>query len=215
MLKKGFNGLFFVIMLIILGCSILKEERDQITYNPILNEERYEIERGDYQGEREFVQKKYEDGVIESEGKVALSKEGNRSELKIGKWISYYKSGKIRIKGNYEIGNYVQCCYSGPCMQFYNYKTGEWKYYYENGKLEAEGRYIEKSLKLRTSCRGGANVRYGILDDSWTFYDEHENEISISDSMKLRFEEVENFYGYYVPDIKKRELQQIISYKGN
>ncbi|MGB1207358.1 MAG: hypothetical protein ACPG5B_17050 [Chitinophagales bacterium] len=163
--------------------------------------------RDNYNGEIKRSKLTYDNQSIMGEGKITISNNEEINHLKIGKWLTYYENGQIKTKGKYEIGKYIQCCCDGPCRQYYNYKSGMWKYFYPNGKLLAKGKYDIKSLHLNTSCEGGAELNFGIINDSWKFYNEENQEIAANDSIRIELEKVndDSFVGSYLIPNKDRE----------
>jgi len=101
-----------------------------------------------------------------------------------------YTNGQLKEKGKYEDGEYIQCCTGGLCPQSYKYKTEDWEYFYPNGRTKAKGKYRLKSLNLMTSCQGGDDILFGLIDDSWEFYNEENRKIELTDSMRMEFEKV-------------------------
>lgn len=213
--------ILMVLILVLYGCAESQVIKDRISQEKIdknentslaliLDEDKYLIENGKYVGMHKFVKIKDDKGRIESAGDFAMSSDSIQSDLKTGEWISYFiNTGEVKEKGKYEIGKYLQCCFSGPCEQYYNYKIGDWEYYYATGSLKAKGRYSVKSLKKGTSCEGGATLLFGLTDSLWNFYDEQEQEIEVNDSIRLEYEKVYDGSfggGYLIPNHKKDEI---------
>ena len=142
----------------------------------------------EFTGSSQMKEVHYKDGSLMLKGAYAYSREGILSNLKVGKWIEYYPNGQIKAEGNYEIGQYIQCCGAGPCMWFYNFKQGPWNYYYNNGLLKAKGEYEIQNFYISTNCKGGDQLRLGILGDSWIFYDMHGQKVDLNDSLKTQLE---------------------------
>lgn len=129
----------------------------------------------------------YHDKTIQAIGKVALEKDSIKSTVKVGLWTEYYSNGQIKSQGNYNIDSYAQCCSSGPCKQYRNYKTGLWKYYYAKGQIKASGTYKVKKEKIQTSC-GGDKVFTSRLDNSWLYYNDKGDKIKRTAKIKLELE---------------------------
>ena len=137
----------------------------------------------------------------------AVFNDGETSQYKIGIWKEYYENGQIKEEGKYLIGRYVQCCFSGPCLRYYNYKVGEWKYYYENGTLELEGNYSIKKLWIDTNY-GGDYIKYGILDSDSKFNNLSGERIRKDiDSLKLKYEKeyTHTHPGMYLIPLKEND----------
>ena len=123
----------------------------------------------------------------------------------------FYENGKIKEEGKYLIGRYAKCCFSGPCLRYYNYKVGKWRYYYKDGTLELDGNYKIKKMWIHTNC-GGDYIKYGILDSESKFYDQSENQINENiESLKLNYEKESTYSlrGMYL--IPSKESDSIIS----
>tara|TARA_B110000238_G_C15852571_1_gene321691 strand:- start:92 stop:607 length:516 start_codon:yes stop_codon:yes gene_type:complete len=99
------------------------------------------------------------------------------SNYRKGLWKEFYKSGKQKESGNYKLDTYTNCCTGGICETYYSYKYGEWLYYHENGKLKAKGIYKIIKKHKKTSCEGGNKINYGVIDNSWKFFDLKGNKI--------------------------------------
>lgn len=109
-----------------------------------------------------LVQIKHENGKIAATGKMAVDKDGF-SNLRIGLWKEYNDSGILKSEGNYKIGSYIQCCFSGACMQFYFYRDGLWKFYNDKGILSYEMEFEPSELHIETSCQGGDVLIFGLV----------------------------------------------------
>ncbi|MDF9799241.1 hypothetical protein OKW21_004504 [Catalinimonas alkaloidigena] len=107
----------------------------------------------------------YSDGSIKGIGQFAIDSQGQISNYKTGTWTEYNSNGSLKGIGGYKMGEYVNCCMGGPCTQFYHYKIGEWQYFDEHGKLSYEVKYEPKSLHIDTSCEGGDNLTYGLIEE--------------------------------------------------
>ncbi|MFD1062048.1 toxin-antitoxin system YwqK family antitoxin [Winogradskyella litorisediminis] len=155
-----------------------------------------------------------ENSKIES-GQYAKYNDGKISPFRIGTWKKYYQNGQLKAKGNYLIGRYVQCCYSGHCVRHYNYKVGNWKYYYEDGTLELDGNYSIKKMWIDTNC-GGDYIKFGILDSDAKFYDINGNRIKRGiDSLKLEYEIGYPFTHQEMHLIPEKDNDTIINIKLN
>ncbi len=100
--------------------------------------------------------------INHANGKMAVDKDGF-SNLRIGHWKEYNDSGILKSEGNYKIGSYIQCCFSGACMQFYFYRDGLWKYYNDKGILIYEMEFEPSELHIETSCQGGDELIFGLV----------------------------------------------------
>lgn len=109
-----------------------------------------------------LVQINYESGKIAAIGRMAVDADGF-SNLRIGHWKEYNDSGILKSEGNYKIGSYIQCCFSGACMQFYFYRDGLWKYYDDKGVLIYEMVFEPSELHIETSCQGGDELIFGLV----------------------------------------------------
>jgi len=97
--------------------------------------------------------------------------------LRIGEWKEYYTNGNLKEVGKYEIGVYTNCCITGLCENYYNYKSGAWKFYFESGNLKSKGDFNLEKFQINTSCEGGDEIIFGIVNQSWEYFDEKGNEI--------------------------------------
>jgi hypothetical protein len=109
-------------------------------------------------------------------GDYAYFDDGKLSQFKIGFWNEYYENGTLKESGRYQIGRYIQCCFSGPCVRYYNYKIGKWDFYHLNGEIKAKVDFKLKKLWINTNC-GGDYLKYGILSDEETFYNQQGEKI--------------------------------------
>lgn len=133
----------------------------------------------------------WSNGIPKERGKFVFNNQGEITLLKIGEFKEYFENGNLKANGNYEIGKYTQCCFSGLCSQFYNYKFGEWKYYYENGNLKAEVNYEVKNFPIETSCEGGDTISFGQIDlASIQNFDKEGRQVEISKSALKKLETV-------------------------
>ena len=117
----------------------------------------------------------------------------SKDSLEKGKLFEYYKSGKLRSKGEYQTDTYIQCCFAGPCVQEYLYKIGSWKYYYENGQLMARGILIKNRVNILTSCEGGDSIYSGIVSPKWRFYGS-DGKLIMADKKMISAIEAESYY---------------------
>ncbi|GGD27590.1 toxin-antitoxin system YwqK family antitoxin [Flavobacterium orientale] len=121
----------------------------------------------------------YNNGFVKNVGNVeAFFAEHN--SYRIGLWSEFYENGKLKSSGNYKLGTYIQCCTGGLCDEYYSYKIGEWVYYHDNGTLKAKGTYQIGEKHKKTSCEGGAKIKFGFVTDQWKFYDKDGSEIKPS-----------------------------------
>ena len=118
----------------------------------------------------------YENGILKSIGQIDsdfLSK-----AARIGLWSEFYENGKLKESGEYKTDFYTNCCIAGPCSVAYSYKVGEWNYFHRNGQVKAKGTYRIDKKHIDTSCKGGDEINFGFLNDSWEFYDQNGIEIN-------------------------------------
>ena len=89
------------------------------------------------------------------------------------------------------MGRYLQCCFSGPCAIYYDYKTGPWTFWYKNGNKKAEGVFKIIQQHISTSCKGGAYIKLAQIDkEKWKFWDEKGSIITASDSLITHYQEI-------------------------
>lgn len=137
---------------------------------------------------KSIVNEYYSTGEIKSTGTIEdLHKE--YFNFKIGFWREFYKNGKLKASGNYQLDTYKQCCTGGVCDGYYSYKFGEWNYYHENGTLKSTGKYRIGKKHINTSCKDGDEINFGYVNDNWKFYDSNGNEIEPSKSDIAEIEE--------------------------
>lgn len=120
-------------------------------------------------------------------GNVALYRDSTKTTYKVGLWTEYYYEGQIKSQGMYQIEEYIYCG-TTPFCKHSVYKIGYWQHYFANGKIKASGVYSLKFTKVRTNCKGGAKLRKGYPDKSWTFYDEEGKKIKIKDVVLTQYE---------------------------
>lgn len=203
---------FFKILILIMTLTLFscKEEviiqENQKVSNFDLEKEvnfiRFKFSNNSYAGQTELSKNKKTES-----GKYAKFNDGETSQYKIGLWKEYYENGQIKEEGKYLIGRYVQCCFSGHCLRYYNYKVGKWKYYYQNGTLELDGDYSIKKLWIDTNC-GGDYIKYGILDSETKFYDQSGKRIKKNiESLKLKYEKeyTRTHPGMYLIPLKEND----------
>jgi hypothetical protein len=106
-------------------------------------------------------------GDTSSIGRYAVTEKGHLSRLKTGHWKEYCQSGNLKEEGEYKLGSLQDCCTGGPCMTYYHYKVGNWKYYNEGGKLVYEITYQPILLSVKTRCKDGEKVIFGVIKDVW------------------------------------------------
>ncbi len=210
-MKVSFEILVLTMALTLFSCKkeIVIKENQKVSKFDLENEVgfiRFKFLNNSFAGYSELSKYK----KIES-GKYAKFIDGETSQYKIGLWKKYYENGQLKEEGKYLIGRYVQCCFSGPCLSYYNYKVDKWKYYYENGSLELEGNYSIKKLWIDTNC-GGDYIKYGILDSNTKFYDKSGERIrKNNENLKLKYEKeyTHTHPGMYL--IPSKENDTIIS----
>ena len=193
--------------LILFSCKreVVIKENQKVSKFDLENEVsfvRFKFSNNAFTGQTELSENK----KIES-GEYAKFNDGETSQYKIGLWKEYYENGQIREEGKYLIGRYVQCCFSGTCLRYYNYKVGKWKYYYENGTLELEGNYLIRKLWIDTNC-GGDYIKYGVLDSDTELYDQSGDQIKKNlDSLKLKYEKeyTHTHPGMYLIPLKEND----------
>ncbi|MFC6096448.1 hypothetical protein ACFPVY_07290 [Flavobacterium qiangtangense] len=123
----------------------------------------------------------YKNGNIKSVGNVYDFPKENY-DFRTGLWSTFYENGKLKESGNYKLATYVECSVGGHVNGYYSYKFGEWIYFHENGNLKAKGIYKIGTKNIKTSCEGGDNINYGLVDNSWEFYDSNGNKINPTQS---------------------------------
>lgn len=101
--------------------------------------------------------------ILTGIGKMAL--DGKEiSNLKAGHWKEYNSNGILKREGSYKIGSYIQCCFAGPCNQYYHYRSGIWKYYDDDGLLSYELEFVPSKIHIITSCEGGDDLLFGLVE---------------------------------------------------
>ena len=85
--------------------------------------------------------------------------------------ISPNENGKLESEGSYKLSSYLQCCAGGPCWQYYFYRTGTWKYYDESENLLYELDFKPEKVHLDTSCEGGYELIFGLVNEIPGQYD--------------------------------------------
>jgi len=139
----------------LLGCK----SSSYIYYPPI--ESKFSVNECGYFGNSKLTYETFDKGnEFSFIGYYAVNNYGETSLLKVKECSEYYPNGNLKSRGNYQIGSYSQCCSSGPCQQFYNYKIGEWTYYYPNEQLRAKCNYQTDIFYIRTSCEDGDSLTF-------------------------------------------------------
>ncbi len=200
------NFIFLIIIFLLTSCGKRLKSRIYIA-----DEHKYELRKDKFYGDFEMKEVNYNNGQLMDRGNYAYDKEGNLSNLKTGDWTSYYENGQLKSKGKYNIGSFIQCCFSGACKQFYNYKVGSWEYFYSNGQLKAAGEYETKQLHVNTSCEGGDNMSFGITTSQWKYFNEKGETIEPNAEFIIEFEKVKSggntMASYLFPDSKKENIE--------
>ncbi len=173
----------------------------------IHNDNRFSFLGEEFAGESDFTQIFDANDKLQAKGDFAFSQDGKLSELRVKLWSEYYSNGQLKSEGNYQLGSYIQCCFSGPCRQFYHYKVGEWRYYYSNGTLRAIGEYINAKLHIDTSCKGGDSLLFGLISDNWKYYDLDGSQEIIVDSIRKTLEKVQVGDRYLVPNAQQKKIE--------
>lgn len=101
----------------------------------IADENKLEITKGNFTGDSELKEESFSSGQTRERGKYAYDHDNVLSTLKVGEWSYFHENGQLKSTGNYNIGTYIQCCFSGACKRFYNFKSGTWKYYIKTVNL--------------------------------------------------------------------------------
>ncbi len=140
-------------------------------------------------------------------GYYAVNNYGETSLLKVKECSEYYPNGKLKSRGNYQIGSYTQCCSSGPCKQFYNYKIGDWNYYYPNEQLRANCTYQTDIFHIGTSCEGGDSLIFS-LARSVEAFDELGNKIEPTQELLNELNSVSNDYVMFNADPVNKRINQ-------
>ncbi len=153
-------------------------------------EDRFEVIEGNYFGKLSFDTLRNNDGSYEI-GNLAISKKGDTSNIKVGLWKEFDKNNDLKAFGEYKIGTYISCCFSGPCRSFYNYKFGKWIYYHTKGQLKAIGTYSIIISSIETSCQGGDKGKAHTINDEWQYWDEKSKPIKIYKELKEELEKID------------------------
>ena len=127
-----------------------------------MNDERYGDISDGLPDKDTVIEIKYDNGKIQGIGKMAVY-DSTVSDLRIGHWKEYNEEGILKREGNYKLGSYIQCCFSGACRQFYFYRDGIWKYYNDKGILSYEMEFEPSELHIDTSCQGGDELIFGLV----------------------------------------------------
>jgi len=199
---------FIILSILILLVSCNRRLTSSID---IADENKYEIIKSNFTGNSELKEENFSNGQTRERGKYAYDEENVLSTLKVGEWSYFYENGQLRSTGKYNIGTYIQCCFSGACKQFYNYKIGIWKYYYPNGQLMATGEYEIKQLHVDTSCKGGDDIPFGLTSPQWKYFNEQGESIQPTVELILKLETIKtggNTMAYYFyPNPNKESIE--------
>jgi hypothetical protein len=130
---------------------------------------KYSFKKLNYTGDSVNLDIFNTDVQLVATGGHALTIAGDTSNLKIGEWIEYYPNQIKQSKGSYGIYKYIQCCFAGPCMQYYNYKLGYWEYYHPDGSIQSRGTYHLLPKEIPTSC-GEALILEAEATDEWEYF---------------------------------------------
>ena len=206
-MKLLYKTLIFTFTIIVFGCkekNIVGENQkvSVLDYENVGINNTLQFANNSFSGKTVMT-----DNIKEESGEFAKFNDGNTSPYRIGIWKEYYENGQLKEEGRYLIGRYVQCCFSGNCLRYYNYKVGKWKYYYPNGKLELDGNYSIKKMWIDTNC-GGDNVKYGILNSDTKFYDKTGSRIKKNiEDLKVNYEKESTFThpGMYLIPLKEND----------
>jgi len=145
----------------------------------VSNSDLFSFNEQGFNGKDTILTCHYTSGRVKSRTSYALNKENEISNLKIGLHEVYNDEGKRLEIGQYQIGQYTNCCTGSLCKQFYSYKIDNWKYNYPNGKVRMEILYNITKAWMDTSCEGGSKLKFGKIDTSKSkSYDEKGNQIS-------------------------------------
>ncbi len=150
-----------ILILVILSCSFneIFAQKDYIKDDKIFGELINGIPEKD-----SLIELKNEKGIIIGIGKVA--KENRElSLLKFGEWKEYNETGILLSKGNYKIGSFIDCCFSGLCKVYYYYRDGKWEYFTKNGDIDFILNFIPKEHIVDTRCEGGDKLTFGLVED--------------------------------------------------
>lgn len=183
----------------------------------ISNSDLFEITNAGYLGKDTTIVEYYETDKIKSRATFAIDSDNMISYLKVGLSEKYNEQNNLIEKGNYELGEYTNCCAGGLCKQFYSFKNGDWQYFYPNGNIKASINYKTTKLEMDTSCEGGAKLKFGNIDLSKSiFYDEKGKRIEPSDDLKLELQTVKydmNEYQEVVLTIENDKIVENINMK--
>ena len=185
--------------------------------NIISNSDLFQITNAGYLGKDTTIIEHYEIGIIKSKTTFAIDSDDMISYLKIGLSEKYNEQNNLIEKGNYGLGEYTNCCAGGLCKQFYSFKNGDWQYFYPNGNIKASVKYRTVNFKMDTSCEGGAQLKFGIIDLKKSFfYDEKGKIIQPSDDLKSELQTVKydmNEYQEVVLTIENDRIVENINMK--
>ena len=137
----------------------------------------------------------YDQKNIKAIGFIALKKDSSESDIRINKWINYYKNGSIESIGNYSMSSYIDCNYVGWSRNYYAYKIGSWTYFYQNGNKMAEGIYSVKLETINNSCKKGAIIKRSRINNKWKYWDVDSNPIMVTNDLKKEIE-FSDFFDY-------------------
>ncbi len=130
----------------------------------------------------------YANGKLRAIANYAFKKTKEKSIFNVGQYISFAENGSKTSEGQFSLGRYIQCCFSGPCYMFYSFKVGTWTYYYDDGLKLAQGNYSNSKIHIDTSCEGGDQVYDNSLDQNWTFWTKQGNETTPGDTLIVTLE---------------------------
>lgn len=200
------NWIFFSILFLLISCGKRLNPRIYIA-----DEHKYEIRKGEFKGNSEMKELSFPNGQLKEQGNYAYDNKRSLSDLKIDEWSSYYENGQLKSKGKYNIGTYIQCCFSGACKQFYNYKIDFWEYFHSNGQVKAAGEYQTRQMHVVTSCEGGDDIPFGVTTSKWNYFNELGDIIEPADELIIELETVNTggntLASYFFPDSGKENIK--------
>ena len=130
------------------------------------------------------IEVKNRKGNVIGIGNVAY-RDNEPTDLRVGYWKEYNENGRLEKEGTYKLGSYVQCCFGGPCSQYYYYRTGLWKFYNPDGSINYELVFKPSEIHIDTNCEGGDKILFGIVDSIPLEYIDKVSANTIFESQKV------------------------------
>lgn len=127
----------------------------------------------------------------------------------LGEWCEYYKHRQIKNFGHYRLGTFTDCCLNSSCENKYNYRVGGWSFLDENGVVRAHGKFEVQKFILKTQCGQKDTVLFGVVNETWEFYDDKGKKIVPNEDMisKIEQTEINGSFGSAIWKVDKRKRE--------